>query len=146
VIDLDEVWSMLDHQTPRTHALEHWLEARRAAAVLTDEFYHSGRDAVIVNGPFFTEAERRSYIDHLRSDVAPLFVTLRVSFEESWRRAQTDSRRVLSKQREWLAERYSVNERLLPSLLATDLIVDTNGRGPDQIAAEILTTLAGTAD
>lgn len=138
VIDLDEVWMMLDHQKPQTQVLENWLEARRAAAILTDEFYDSGRDAVIVNGPFFTEAERRGFVDHLRKPADPLFVTLRVSFEESWRRAQGDPRRVISRRRDWLAERFSVNEQLMPPLLATDLIVGTDARSPDEIAAEIL--------
>lgn len=138
VIDLDELWFMLDHQTPRSHDVGHWLEARRAAAALTDEFYRSGRDSVIVNGPFFTEEERSAYLDHVRTPVTPLFVTLRVSFGESWRRAQADPRRVLSKRREWLRERYAEAERLLPPLLASDLVIGTDGRGPDQIATDIL--------
>jgi adenylylsulfate kinase-like enzyme len=138
VIDLDEVWMMLDHQKPQTHVLENWLEARRAAAILTDEFYRSGRNAVIVNGPFFTEAERRGYLHHLETPVDSLFVTLRVTFEESLRRAQADPRRVISRRRDWLAERFSVNQQLMPPLLSTDLIVDTDGRSPEEIAAEIL--------
>lgn len=146
VIDLDELWFMLDHQTPRSHDLEHWLETRRAAALLTDEFYASGRDSVIVNGPFFTEAERTGYLNHLRTAVTPLFVTLHVSFEESWSRAQGDPRRVSSKRRERLRERYAESERLMPPLLATDLIVDTDGRSPDQIAADILARLESGRD
>lgn len=141
VIDLDELWFMLDHQTPRSHELVHWLDARRAAAVLTDEFYRSGRDAVVVNGPFFTQAERTGYLAHLRTTVAPLFVTLRVSFEEAWRRAQGDPRRGLSKQREWLKRRHAESERLMAPLFASDLVLDTDGRPPDEIATDIVAAL-----
>lgn len=142
VIDLDEMWSMLDHQIPRRRDPEHWLEARRAAAILTDEFYRSGRGSVIVNGPFFTQAERTGFLEHLRTAVTPLFVTLRVSFEEAWRRAQGDPRRVASKQRDRLRERYSESERLMPPLLARDLVIDTDGRAPDEIATDIVAALA----
>src|SRR6266540_1839527 len=68
VIDLDELWLMLDHQLPRSGKQEHWLVARRAAAVLTDEFFHSGVELVVVNGPFFTAEERAAYLRHLRSN------------------------------------------------------------------------------
>lgn len=93
VIDLDEVWFMVDHQVPRSHGLQRWLIARRGAAALTDAFFSAGLDTVIVNGPFFTEAERHGYFSHLRISVDPVFITLRVSFEESWRRAQGDPAR-----------------------------------------------------
>lgn len=146
VIDLDEIWLMLDHQMPRTHELAHWLAARRAAAVLTDEFHRSGRDAIIVNGPFFTEAERSGYLDHLRTPVTPLFVTLRVSFEEAWRRAQGDPRRVASRDREWLRDRHRASEQLMPPLSASDLIIDTEAHSPSEAATEILATLEARRD
>lgn len=134
VIDLDEVWVMLDHQVPRDQKIEHWLEARRAAAMLTDEFYRSGRDYVIINGPFFTNEERTAYLKHLNTAVVPMFCTLRVSFEEAWRRSQADPRRVSSKDRDWLAARHSASDALMPALRVSDLVVDTDGRTPAEIA------------
>ncbi len=137
VIDLDELWVMLDHQVPRSHGLQHWLEARRAASLLADEFYRSGRDSVIVNGPFFTDQERQAFLHHIATAVTPVFVTLRVSFEEAWRRAQSDPGRGLSKDREWLAARHAACEALTPPLLATDLVLATDGTTPAEIAAEV---------
>lgn len=141
VIDLDEIWFMVDHQVPRTHGFERWLIARRGAAALTDAFFSAGLDTVIVNGPFFTDAERDGYLSHLRTSVDPVVITLRVSFEESWRRAQgdPDPRRVTSRDRAWLAQHHAASETLLGPVLATDIVVDTDRKAAAQVAAEILT-------
>lgn len=147
LIGLDELWLMLEHQEPRKGDVESWLTARRGAAALTDLFFDSGRDVVIVNGPFFTQLERNAYLEHLRTPVEPLFVTLRASFEESFRRAQTDRYpRRSSRNRAWLAERYAASQALLPALAATDLILDTDHRSPGDVAAEIRKALERGAD
>lgn len=146
VIGLDELWEMLHHEQPRKRSdISHWLLARKAAALLTDEFLSSGMDAVIVNGPFFTEEERTQYLDHLKTPLEPFFVTLRVGFEESHRRAQLDPGRVASKDRSWLAERYQLTERLLAAFSESDMIVPTDGRTAADVAAEIRTELDRTS-
>ncbi len=140
-IDLDDLWLMLEHQVPRSGKPRHWLLARRAAAVLTDEFFRSGIDAVVVHGPFFTFEERDAYLRHVRTEVKPRFVTLRVSFEESLRRAQSDLYRTVSRDRSWLAQRYQAIEALFPLLPDTDLIVDTDGKTPREVASTIAATV-----
>lgn len=141
VIGLDELWLMLDHQLPRTGGLEHWLLARKGAAVLTDTFFGSGIDAVIVNAPFFTPQERSEYLRHLETPVEALFVTLRVSFEESFRRAMGDPFRIKSKDRSWLAERHAASEVLVAPLIQTDLIIETDHRTPAEAAQTIAAAL-----
>ena len=140
-IDLDPLWQMLDHQTPRTGGIQHWLRAREAAAHLTDAFFGFGIEAVIIEGPFFAPDERRAYLDHVRAKVEPVFVTLRVSFEEALRRAQGDSSRGISRDPSWLAERSAESEALLPPLAATDLIVGTDGKTPAELAQRIASDL-----
>jgi len=140
-IDLDLLWRMLDHQTPTTGGLQHWLRARQAAALLTDAFFGFGIEAVIIEGPFFTPEERRAYLDHLRAKVEPVFVTLHVSFEEALRRAQGDPSRGISRDPRWLAERFAASEALLPPLAATDLLVDTEGQTSAEIAERIAADL-----
>jgi hypothetical protein len=76
VIELDELWHMVDHQHPRSGDLEMWLLARRAAAALTDVFLSSGIDLVVCEGPFFTPEERDGYTRHLKTPVRVRFVTL----------------------------------------------------------------------
>lgn len=142
VIGLDEVWLMLHHQHGRKpSSLEHWLLARKAAALLTDEFFASGIASVIVNGPFFTGEERVRYLEHVRTAIRPFYVTLRVSFDEAYRRAQRDPGRIASKDREWLAERHRLTQDLLPTLRGTDLIIDTDGRTPAEVAGAIRAAL-----
>lgn len=140
-IDLDELWLMLDHQVPRSGRIRHWLLARRAAAVLTDELFDSGIDVIVVEGPFLTLEEREAYLRHVRADVKPRFVTLRVSFDESWRRAQGDPSRKSSRDRGWLAKRYEASEALVAALPASDLIVDTNGKTARAVADVIAASL-----
>lgn len=138
VIDLDVLWLMLDHQLPRSGKLEHWIVARRAAAVLTDEFIDSGVELVVINGPFFTTEERAAYLRHLRSTADVRFVTLRVSFEESYRRVQADQNsRPVSKNRDWLAGRHAVSSSLLGNMPKSDLIIDTDDVAPKTIASQI---------
>lgn len=50
VVGLDELWTMIDHQQPRRGGLASWLLSRRAAAAVSDLFFASGYDHVIVNG------------------------------------------------------------------------------------------------
>lgn len=139
VIDLDEVWQMLDHQRPRTGGLEKWLLARNGAAVLTDLFFSSGIDIVVCEGPFYTAEERDEYARHLRTPVTPRFVTLTVPFEESVARALGDPHpaRVVSKDPEWLRERYAATSQLLEPLRRTDLTIETGGKSAVDVAEEI---------
>jgi chloramphenicol 3-O-phosphotransferase len=139
VIDLDEVWLMLDRQRPRTGGAETWLLARHGAAALTDLFFSSGIDVVLCEGPFFTAEERDGYTRHLRTPVVARFVTLTVPFDESLRRALADPHpdRVVSKDPAWLRERYALSTALLEAVRGTDLIVETGGRTAHEIAGEI---------
>lgn len=79
VIDLDQIWHMVDHQRPRNGGRARWLLARRAAAELTDLFFSSGIEVVVVEGPFFTSEERSDFTQHVRTAVHPRYVTLLVS-------------------------------------------------------------------
>ena len=134
VIGLDEIWLMLDHQWPRRGG-QHWLDARRAAAVLTDEFFRAGCDVVIINGPFVTPEERLGYTDFLRTAVRPMYVTLRVSFDESFRRVQGDSQRPAGRTRAWYLDKYERYSALAAMLDSSELSIDTDGKTADQIAA-----------
>lgn len=143
VVGLDELWAMIDHQQPRQGDLASWLLARRGAAALADLFYSCGRDDVIVNGPFFSSAERSGFLDHLATPVVPRFFTLRVSFEESFRRVREDDHpRGVSRDRTFLAERFAVSEALLQAVASTDLVIDTDRRSPTDVAREIHSALS----
>lgn len=143
VVDLDEIWHMVEHQTSRSGGLRPWLIARHAAAAITDTFFAEGIGVVIVEGPFFTPEERSAYTRWLKGAVTPVFVTLDVSFEESYRRVQADPHpdRVVSRDRGWLQDRHAETRPLVALLPPSEPIFQTDGRDPEELAREIATTL-----
>ena len=112
--------SRLDRQGSR----ERWRLAREAAAGLTDTFLDGGVDAVLVEGRFFAK-ERAEYRAALRTDVVPRFVTLRVSYDEALRRAQTDATRGASRDPAFLRPYFMRVEREMEAIPASDLVLDT---------------------
>ncbi len=65
VIDLDVLYMMVDGNKPMASASA-WLRARRAAAALTDAFFSSGVDLVVVEGPFWNQEESAALRDAAR--------------------------------------------------------------------------------
>lgn len=143
IIDLDLLFDMLDHRPKSDDAV--WRRARRAAAVLADHFWASGVEVVVVEGPFWNNAERAALLDHLTTPVQPRFVTLRVGFLEALRRAQSDPTRGLSRDPAFLAGNHASFEALLDPLRITDLIVDTESTTPRQFAAALAALVADDA-
>jgi len=91
-VDLDLLYKMIDAGQPMDNPSS-WRQARRAAAVLADEFVLTGMDLVIVEGTFWTRAERDEFANHLATDIRPHFVTLCVSLPEALRRVEVDNTR-----------------------------------------------------
>ena len=98
VIDLDLLYDM-HHQTTGVAKGDQrtWAIARRAAAALTDTFQSEGVRHVVVEGTFFTPAQRAAYLDALTTPVTPRFITLRVGYDEAIRRAEGDPTRGVSR-------------------------------------------------
>jgi predicted kinase len=138
VIDLDLLYDM-QHHTPGVAKGDEksWEIARRAAAGLTDTFLSQGVRDVVVEGTFFTPAERAAYLDVLSTPIAPRFVTLRVRYDEALRRAQDDPSRGVSRDPAFLGPHYARLEADMAAVPATDLILDTERLTPDEAVAAI---------
>lgn len=138
VIDLDVVYDMLEHRTgvPKSDDAS-WRLARRAAAALTDTFFAARLHAVIVEGRFFTPAERAAFLEPLATPVAASFVTLRVPYQEALRRAEGDVTRTVSRDPAFLGPYYLGVERDLASVATTDLVLDTDRVSVDEAVAAI---------
>lgn len=141
VIDLDTVYAMLD-PGPKADA-EVWRLARRGAAALTGAFLAAGRGAVIVEGDFWTAAERGVFRRHLMTPATPCFVTLRVSFGEALRRVRGDPSRGLSRDPAFLARNHADFAAQLEPLRETDLVLDTTDATPLQLATAIAAACTG---
>jgi len=136
-IDLDLVYEFFDQGSskadPRT-----WRRARRAAAGLTDVLLREGVGTVVVEGDFLTPLEREDYLNALRSAVAPLFVTLRVSVDVALHRVEQDPTRGLSRDHEFLRRHYEELRDAVSDRPATDLVVDTSSVGVEETARTIV--------
>lgn len=86
VVDLDELYLMMSAKPMGDPQV--WRRARRAATALTDCFFASGIEVVVVEGAFWDESERAPFLDALTWSGSPLFVTLLVSNDVAYRRVQ----------------------------------------------------------
>ena len=127
-IDLDVVYGMArqrdgfgDEQT--------WTLARRSAAALAEQFFDGGIAVTVIEGGFYTSAERNDVLDVLRPEIRVIPVTLNVSFDGVQRRVQADPDpgRVASRipaVLRWLHDQY---ENALPYLRANSTVMDADG-------------------
>jgi adenylylsulfate kinase-like enzyme len=124
VIDLDLLFDMLTADGPTSEDAK-WGLARRAAAALADTFLEAGVAVVIADGSFNTPGDRATFARSFRTSVDPLYVTLRVSFEEALRRAQSDPTRGVSRDPAFLGAYFEGVDRALATIPETDVVIDT---------------------
>jgi adenylylsulfate kinase-like enzyme len=114
-----------------------WTLARRAVATLANTFLEDGVAVVIADGSFNRPSDRATLAQHLRTDARPVYVTLRVSFEEALRRAQADPTRGRSRDPLVLAPYFAAVSPVLETIPATDVVIDTERTTPASAAASI---------
>jgi lactoylglutathione lyase len=139
-VDLDLLYKMIDAGQPMDNPSS-WRQARRAAASLADEFVLAGVDMVIVEGTFWTKAERDEFVNHLATDIRPHFVTLRVSLPEAQRRVEVDITRRSSRVPAVLTSCHVAFAATVGALDSAELVVDTTTVTADQVAAMIIASL-----
>jgi shikimate kinase len=138
VIDLDEVYCMARQQADFNDR-KMWATARRASAALTESFYASGLQAVIVEGGFLSAIEYAELRQHVTADVNEFFFTVLTSASTALHRAQTDPNpgRVVSRLAEVQANLYAEFTEALPFLRETSVIIEADSR-PPELLAEIM--------
>jgi thymidylate kinase len=141
VIDLDIVYDMLDHRQKSDAGV--WLMARQTAAVLTDHFFRSGVELVVVEGSFWDVDERAAFLDPLTTRITPHIVTLHVSFEQALHRAERDPTRgirrvALSRDPSFLARNHADFAARSAEVSANDLVIDTETSSTARLAASLL--------
>jgi predicted kinase len=136
VIDLDVIEDMLTADGP-TADLESWTLSRRAAARLTNGFLQDGVAVVIADGSYNLVNDRAAFEHHLDTKVRPLYVTLKVTFEEALRRAQSDPTRGVSRDPAFLAGYFAAATLASAELPTSDVVIDTESVSPVNAAAEI---------
>lgn len=134
--DLDELYVMMSSKPMGDPNA--WLRARRAAAALTDSFFSSGVEIVILEGPFWDKAERTAFQDNLTWSGEPFFVTLLISYDEAFRRVRRDTTRGISRTPEFLKKNHADFEAILEPLKLTDLVLDSTRQTAQQLATAIL--------
>ncbi len=124
VIDLDQVYDMLRPDGTKSDG-DAWSLARRAAATLVNAFLKDGVAVVVAEGSFNTPDDRAAFARHLDPSIEPLYVTLRVSFEEALRRAQGDPTRGMSRDPVVLGGYFAAADHAHATIPKTDVMFDT---------------------
>jgi shikimate kinase len=139
VIDLDEVYCMARQQADFNDR-KMWTTARRASAALTESFYASGLQAVIVEGGFLSALEFAELREYVTSQVSEFFFTLFTSAPTAFNRAQEDPNpgRVVSRLPEVQANLYAEFDEALPFLREVSVIIEADSSHPESLA-EIMT-------
>ena len=135
VLDLDHLYEMFADD-PKSNATV-WCAARTLAGSLARMLSDDGVAFVIVEGCFWTPAERHDLCSRLNTGTQVSWVTLVVSFAEALRRAQGDPTRGLSKDPAFLGTHLAAFHQVLATLQATDRLVMTEGTSPTQIAEDL---------
>jgi adenylylsulfate kinase-like enzyme len=138
VIDLDDVHDTLARDGRNADEAT-WALARREAATLANTFLAEGTAVVVAEGSFNTPRDRVEFAQHLDASDDPVYVTLRVSFEEALRRAQGDPTRGVSRDPAFLGRYFAGFGQALPTPV-TDLVIETE-RMPASSAAMAITSL-----
>jgi adenylylsulfate kinase-like enzyme len=136
VIDLDLLHDMLATDVPESDDAT-WALARHAAATLANTFLEEGVAVVVVEGSYNEPRDRAAFARHLDTSVEPVFVTLRVSFDEALRRAQSDPSRARSRDPAFLRPYFAAFDQALATVPVTDIVIDTERMSPTSAAVDI---------
>jgi chloramphenicol 3-O-phosphotransferase len=132
VVELDRMYMMLD-DSPLMSDPEISRRARHAAAALVDQYVLDGIELIIAEGDFWTPGQRDEFTYRLSSNIAPVFVTLRVSVEQALRRVQSDANRRLSRIPEVL--RRSHADFAAAPAIAGDVTIDSTSLSVAEVTA-----------
>jgi thymidylate kinase len=137
-IDLDQIYCMARQRTGFDDE-EVWKVARHGAAALSDVFFSTVADVVIVEGGFYNADEISALADHVATNVRLDVFTLRVSFERALERvaADPDPGRVASRNPEvlkWLHDQFVT---ALPYLNLHSTVIEADLESIDDVAAQI---------
>jgi adenylylsulfate kinase-like enzyme len=141
VIDLDLVHDRLP-PNGSTSEDSSWTLARRETATVANTFLEEGIAVVIAEGSFNLPSDRATLARHVRPSARLVFVTLQVSFEEALRRAQGDSTRGRSRDRQFLGSHFAARQDVLAAVPATDIVIDTERTTAIAAAATIARLVA----
>ena len=136
VIDLDLLHDKLTTGEPTSDEAT-WALARHAAGTLANTFLEDGVTVVVAEGSFNRPGDRAALVQHLDPSVDPLYVALRVSFEEALRRAQSDPTRGRSRDPAFLGPYFAGVGEALATAPATDLMIDAERMPATSVAAAI---------
>jgi hypothetical protein len=110
-------------------------------------FLEEGVAVVVAEGSFNAPDDRAAFARHLDTSVDPIYVTLRVSFEEALRRAQSDPTRGRSSDPAFLSPYFDAVDQALAAVPATDIVIDTEAMPATSAAVSIVSRVgSGTSN
>ena len=142
-IDMDRVMESLIGLDWRRVKAIHWQRAYRATAGLIDGLFEAGVEIVTLAAPLFYAETRAAVVGPMTAGAEVHFVTLRVEFEEAYRRAQTDPDpgRVITKDRAFLQHLHdSVEWQRLPP---DERVIQTDAYSAGEVVAIVVRDVLG---
>jgi shikimate kinase len=143
-IDLDQIYCMA-RQREGFGDEEIWNIARRGAAALSDVFFATVADAVIVEGGFHDATEIEGLADNVTTEVRVDVIALQVSFDRTLERvvADTDPGRVASRNPAMLKPLHDQFVAALPYLKANGTVLETDRESVHGVASQIVQLVPG---
>jgi hypothetical protein len=139
-IDLDQMYGFVRQQDGYGEPSA-WARARAGAAALANALFDTGMAAVIVEGEFFNPEELGTLTAPIHANVVQSFFTLRLSYEQAFKRVQGDPSRGASKDPatlKWLHEYFA---QALPFLAAHSIVIDTDDLAQDEVVARLMAAI-----
>jgi hypothetical protein len=133
-VDMDDVVAMLTGAWSVVK-LEDRFRASQLAAAIVDRLFESGIEMAVVAGSTMSAYESDGLVGHLTSKPKILSIRLRVSLDESIRRAQADPARVRTLDGDFVARVYAAID--WTSVRQADLDLVTDSLNADQVAQAV---------
>ena len=137
-VDMDDIAFM---QCGGDDVEEFWRRAAVATAGLIRAWFDAGVDVVITHGAFFESGGFEILWSAQPPDVKVRHILLEVAADVAVTRVQGDPTRGISREPDFVRESNDRLRDLRPVLPIMDLELDTTSRGPDEIAADVMTAL-----
>lgn len=123
VADLDEVFAT--SHAPEEQAVRTWARARQVHGLLVGEWLSLGVDAVIADGPFYSEIETAALLQGVPPGIAVRQALLLTTYDVALGRVATEPSRGLSKNAEFLQSAFEEFERQRPHMGPFEWTFDT---------------------
>lgn len=142
VVDVDQVYEMLEERGHSPGKTELWHKAHRLAGRIAAGLLAEGTETVLVEGDFLGEDTNAELLQIVRP-TSVRRITLITSIETARARVESDPDRGISRDARFLAKHYEEISATLAQRPRDELVIDTERLTVEQAAARVTDWLEG---